>query len=504
MQSYAFPNEYSIPTIPLPPEPSIDEEDDNLAQLKPPESPPRFRRRDPSSVDSTPTKTPSKDQISVRFDLPDDSSDLLPTLANSSQPVTSTPNPTTKTQQFLDEEADSFQSAQELISAYHTPSSPSRGTLNRFRRTLMTPALPGRETPSKLLRTLSRATSHTPASLDGSVSIFQTPLDQKEEDVSFDEAEKTLDSIIESADEASARIRRVLEQSREDRALRQSLSPSSQQERSVSIDESQEVEVEMSVWGEKSFFRRMAMKAPGGWAFTPQPKLRRVDLTEVQEDVENIDPVKEKEDGGKWWGFWRRRRKSEEQEPPKDEPKLHPPKSPSTTKSPPKSILKQPKTDIVSSPAKPQTSITVPPSKTRGNLPLSALSEKRLRLARSLSLLQSDIRLAREGIETLETRLEAITAASTARHIDSQRALTLRQARGDPPPVIAIPVPLPRRELPGGTYLWLPFRSVWVIFALWCLVIFQVCVIFLRSETRRGVWEPYSFGEWEKTVKWPT
>ena len=109
----------------------------------------------------------------------------------------------------------------------------------------------------------------------------------------MDEAEKTLDSIIESADEASVRIRKVLEQSRQERVLRQSLSPPDRrQERSVTIDDSrEEVSPEMSVWGEKSFFRRMALRAPGGWAFTPQPKFRTVDVP-IEEDVENIDPVK--------------------------------------------------------------------------------------------------------------------------------------------------------------------------------------------------------------------
>lgn len=287
IQAYAFPNEYSIPTIPLPPEPS---EHESLFELKPPESPPRFRRRDHSSVESTPTKNTTRDPNSVHFELPEDSSDLLPSnLADPSQPITSTPNPS-KTQQLLDEEADAFDSAKELISAYQTPLSPPRGTPTRFRRGLLQTPAPGRETPSKLLRTLSRATSVTPAPSD--TSIFQTPFPERhEEEVSLDEAEKTLDSIIESADEASVRIRKVLEQSREERALRLSLSPPPQQEKSVTIDETRNEMQDVTVWGEKSFFRRMAMKAPGGWAFTPQPKFRKVDVTE-QEDVENIDPVK--------------------------------------------------------------------------------------------------------------------------------------------------------------------------------------------------------------------
>ena len=56
---------------------------------------------------------------------------------------------------------------------------------------------------------------------------------------------------------------------------------------------------EMSVWGEKSFFRRMAGKAPGGWAFTPQPKLgRMVDVPEEEEDDEEEGDVEAPATGG--------------------------------------------------------------------------------------------------------------------------------------------------------------------------------------------------------------
>ena len=60
-----------------------------------------------------------------------------------------------------------------------------------------------------------------------------------------------------------------------------------------SVELEEERKAEMSVWGEKSFFRRMARKAPGGWAFTPQPKFgRTVDFVEeaeeIPEDKENV------------------------------------------------------------------------------------------------------------------------------------------------------------------------------------------------------------------------
>ena len=78
--------------------------------------------------------------------------------------------------------------------------------------------------------------------------------------------------------------------------MRQSLSPSqdtSDDRTRLSEDtEDREEPVEMSVWGEKSFFRRMASRAPGGWAFTPQPKFRTVDVDVNDEDVENVDPGK--------------------------------------------------------------------------------------------------------------------------------------------------------------------------------------------------------------------
>jgi hypothetical protein len=126
------------------------------------------------------------------------------------------------------------------------------------------------------------------------------------EESSASEAEKTLDSIIGSADEASVRIRRVLEQSRLDRSVRQSLSPPSSsrnmddQTLESSVDEeggetTGNAVRELSVWGEKSFFRRMARKAPGGWAFTPQPKLRAV--TEVEEGNEEKEEMGENVEG---------------------------------------------------------------------------------------------------------------------------------------------------------------------------------------------------------------
>src|SRR5277367_5321089 len=98
-----------------------------------------------------------------------------------------------------------------------------------------------------------------------------------------------------------------------------------------------------------------------------------------------------------------------------------------------------------------------PPSKSDFPPSLSTLSEKRLRLARSLHLLQSDIRLAREGIESLESRLEQISLASTARTIDSDRALTLRRQRGDPPPQLVFPPAQAQGEWREGTYVWLPW-----------------------------------------------
>ena len=135
---------------------------------------------------------------------------------------------------------------------------------------------------------------------------------------------------------------------------------------------------------------------------------------------------------------------------------------------------------------------------------LSTLSEKRLRLARSLHLLQSDIRLAREGIETLESRLETIHLASTARQIDSERRITLRRQRGDPPPVITLPAKPQALELRGGTYVWLPFQRRWIVWILWIIVLFQAVLLSLGRETGRSRWDPYSFGEWGRDVRWPT
>lgn len=232
--------------------------------------------------------------------------------------MTSTPNPSTsRTQQLLDQEADAFGSAKSFLSAYQTPDSPSRGTPARFRRTpIQTPARV--DTPSKLLRTLSRATSTTPGierhedKPYNDISYYQSlatsalkpqspPTEDSEDEVSIDEAEKTLDSIIESADEASQRVRRVLEHSRQERSMRQSLSP----ETSRGEDSRESVDgvdvgtpkAEMSVWGEKSFFRRMARKAPGGWAFTPQPKLRRMVNAPEEEEQEEDGNIEDRAAG---------------------------------------------------------------------------------------------------------------------------------------------------------------------------------------------------------------
>ena len=301
--THIFPNEYSIPTIPLPPSsPRIHE------GLKQPESPPRFRRRDVpagnQSADSTPTKSPggTTRDSSVRFALPEDIDESL------QFPLTSTPNPTSRTQQSLDQEANAYDSVKSFMSAYNTPSSPPRTAASRFRRTQQqTPAVQV-DSPSKLLRTLSRATTSTPSSIapfdqssyNTPASIFQTPglsiqeEEEEEEELSLDEADKTLDSILESTEDASSRIRRVLDQSRLQRAIRQGNSPASTQEVSIrSIESPPPREVEMSVWGEKSFFRRMAKKAPGGWAFTPQPKLGRIiDVHEEERTEEHVEVYK--------------------------------------------------------------------------------------------------------------------------------------------------------------------------------------------------------------------
>lgn len=285
---HAFPNEYSIPTIPIPPSPS---QSDTLPP--PPESPSRFRRRTTTN-DSAAGKSAHR-EISVRFDLPpesDDEAHISPVTRDRitgthSYPLTSTPK-VAGVQQLLDAEADSFDSAKSFISAYNTPSSP-KATPGRFRR----------ESPSKLLRTLSRATSVTPASIArsaDSIDEFQTPapigrssnpLDEEDEE-EIDEAEQTLDLIIASTEDARRRAQRIINES------------SREGTEEVSVDMSEEVErvPEVSVWSEKSFFRRMAKKVPGGWAFTPQPKFRRtIEMAEEDEDKDEEiqDPIIRKE-----------------------------------------------------------------------------------------------------------------------------------------------------------------------------------------------------------------
>ena len=349
-ENYAFPNEYSIPTIPLPPQEETEnsenmetdmrlrdarlEGDEDEGALKAPQSPARFRRRT-TSEEPTLNKNESKGgrEISVRFEIPDSSVEDLflspEKLDIQSYPMTSTPNPSkaqqqpqqqqsstpypSRIQQQLDEEADAFESAKSFLSTYQTPNSPSRGVTGtpRFRR---------QESPSKLLRTLSRATA-TPSLPIPEQPLYQDisqysamptpalkgrkPIDEESDgEMSVDEAERTLDEIISSADEASMRIRRVLENSRLGRLERQSLSPpdtrrlrsrqsSGETVEGESVELEEEKKAEMSVWGEKSFFRRMARKAPGGWAFTPQPKFgRTVDFVEeaeeITEDKENV------------------------------------------------------------------------------------------------------------------------------------------------------------------------------------------------------------------------
>jgi hypothetical protein len=94
--------------------------------------------------------------------------------------------------------------------------------------------------------------------------------DDSDDEISIDEAERTLNSIIESTGEAQERVRRILNESVD----------SEEQ----SVEESRIEAPEMSVWADKSFFRRMAQKAPGGWAFTPQPKLGRTRVEETETD----------------------------------------------------------------------------------------------------------------------------------------------------------------------------------------------------------------------------
>lgn len=386
--------------------------------------------------------------------------------------MTSTP-----TQQFLDQQVDAFDSARSLLSStLQSPSTPSR-----FRR----------DSPSKLLRTLSRATATPLIQQQPEESIYHSPQiespPESDEEISLDEVDETLNSIIESTEDASARIRRVLEQSRQHRSLRQSPSQSSEQRETTAW--SSPVRPEMSVWGENSFFRRMAEKGPGGWAFTPQPKLRAVDVQDRDNgDITSIDQ-QEKEAGRKWWEFWRTKRKidtTNENQPPgrKSIPESHPPEQ-SVTSIPPKNPDTHSSSKVTTS-------------------SLSTLSEKRLRLARSLHLLQSDIRLAREGIETLESRLETIQLASTARQIDSERRITLRRQRGDPPPVITLPTRPQTLGLRGGTYVWLPFQRRWILWILWIIVIFQAVLLSLGSSTGSAGWEPYSFGDWGRDVRWPS
>jgi hypothetical protein len=200
--------------------------------------------------------------------------------------------------------------------------------------------------------------------------------------------------------------------------------------------------------------------------------------------------TKNSESGGKWWEFWRVKRKTEET------PSEEKPHSPVTSPQKPEELLRSPIPRIPSP-------IPSSPSKEPQSLPLSSLSEKRLRLARSLQLLQSDIRLAREGIETLESRLEGITLASTARQIDSDRRITLRRERGEPPPIITLPAPPQPLSLRAGTYLWLPFQRGWIIWMLWIILVLQGCLIWGLTPVSR-TWEPYSFGDWGRYEKWPT
>lgn len=173
--------------------------------------------------------------------------------------------------------------------------------------------------------------------------------------------------------------------------------------------------------------------------------------------------------------------------------------------SPSKSVL-QHQSPSKSTPQQQSESKSAAPPSTRDLPSLSALSEKRLRLARSLHLLQSDIRMAREGIETLETRLENIQDASTARQIDSERRITLRRINGDPLPVIDIPPPTTATTagLRTGTYVWLPFTRGWIIFILWILVVIQTGILVIRSGGEGRRWEPYAFGDWGRDVKWPS
>lgn len=210
-------------------------------------------------------------------------------------------------ERLLNHEADAFDSAKSYISTYHTPGTPSR-----FQR----------ESPSKLLRTLSRATS-TPIDKPQSSgeSVYHSQYDilpvskgllgseghgegLVDEETSLDEADKTLNSIIESTEDASIRIRRILEQSKQDRSLRQqSLSPERNEEErqkhehdEEQKEEKQEKDSDLSVWGEKSFFRRMAKKAPGGWAFTPQPKFKLGRTIQDDQEEQHEDELRKRQE----------------------------------------------------------------------------------------------------------------------------------------------------------------------------------------------------------------
>jgi hypothetical protein len=198
-----------------------------------------------------------------------------------SYPLTSTPKVAGGVQQLLDAEADSFDSAKSFISAYNTPSSP-KPMPGRFRR----------ESPSKLLRTLSRATSVTPTSVarsTDSIDDFQTPApigrtaEPFEEEEEIDEAEETLDLIIASTEDARRRAQRIINES----------SLEGTEEGSVETNEEMEPVPEVSIWSEKNFFRRMARKAPGGWAFTPQPKFGRTIEMEKNEEEKDEDQIQD-------------------------------------------------------------------------------------------------------------------------------------------------------------------------------------------------------------------
>ena len=108
------------------------------------------------------------------------------------------------------------------------------------------------------------------------------PFEEEEEEESIDEADRTLDSIITSTEDARKRLRRIMNESRQE-SEESLLSPETSREENVV--EADRVVPDVSVWSEKSFFRRMARKAPGGWAFTPQPKFGRpIQMDEGEND----------------------------------------------------------------------------------------------------------------------------------------------------------------------------------------------------------------------------